>query len=317
MESKNTFWQRIGLQDLFLPGEKSKASKAARALTPDSIYKYILEKFKESVRELSFAERVVFYHEYMICFNAEDYKEFLTQKQGLFGIIVDESVKQFYQVLRAHTKDGKKVQPSSSKWVFRLVSHPDYERGDIGFIGKLLPGSSQKDDNLRVTFIPRQTGVVQTFDVNEDILKGFTYYSEGYYELPYAPELDESDQPAQQKKTAKVYARLDTIMPDQKYSGKKFEYLMKDDDIVVSGAEETRDEPQVFKIPSDWVDAPHLRICFNAADGKLYLASFGEKTIINENEVKRSDINAPEWMELPINSKIMLNGIVGINVFKG
>ena len=44
MESKNTFWQRIGLQDLFLPGEKSKASKAARALTPDSIYKYILEK---------------------------------------------------------------------------------------------------------------------------------------------------------------------------------------------------------------------------------------------------------------------------------
>jgi hypothetical protein len=317
MESKNTFWQKIGLQDLFLPGEKSKASKAARALTPDSIYKYILEKFKESVRELSFAERVVFYHEYMICFNADDYKEFLTQKQGLFGIIVDESVKQFYQVLRAHTKEGKKVQPSSSKWVFRLVSHPDYERGDIGFIGKLLPGSSQKDDNLRVTFIPRQTGVVQTFDVNEDILKGFTYYSEGYYELPYAPELDETDQPAEKKKPAKLYARLDTIMPDQKYAGKKFEYLMKDEDIVVSGAEETREEPQVFKIPSDWVDAPHLRIRFNAADGKLYLASFGEKTIINENEVKRSNINAPEWMELPINSKIMLNGIVGINVFKG
>lgn len=317
MESKNTFWQRIGLQDLFLPGEKSKASKAARALTPDSIYKYILEKFKESVRELSFAERVVFYHEFMICFNADDYKEFLTQKQGLFGIIVDESVKQFYQVLRAHTKEGKKVQPSSSKWVFRLVSHPDYERGDIGFIGKLLPGSSQKDDNLRVTFIPRQTGVVQTFDVNEDILKGFTYYSEGYYELPYAPELDETDQPAEKKKTAKLHARLDTIMPDQKYAGKKFEYLMKDDDIVVSGADETREEPQVFKIPSDWVDTPHLRIRFNAADGKLYLASFGEKTIINENEVKRSNINAPEWMELPINSKIMLNGIVGINVFKG
>ncbi len=74
-------------------------------------------------------------------------------------------------------------------------------------------------------------------------------------------------------------------MPDQKYSGKKFEYLMKDEEIIVSGAEETRDEPQVFKIPSDWVDTPHLRIRFNAADGKLYLASFGEKTIINENEV--------------------------------
>lgn len=316
MESKTTFWKRIGLQDLFLPGEKSERAKAARALTPDSIYKYILEKFKESVRELSFAERVVFYHEYMICFNADDYKEFLTQKQGLFGIIVDESVKEFYEILNAYEKEGKKVQPSSSKWVFRLVSHPDYERGDIGFIGKLLPGSTLKDDNMRVTFIPRQTGVVQTFDVNEDILKGFTYYSEGYYELPYLREQEEQE-PGAVKKPTKVYARLDTIMPDQKYSGKKFEYLMKDEEIVVSGAEETREEPYVFKIPSDWVDTPHLRIRFNAADGKLYLTSFGEKTIINENEVLRSNINSPEWMELPINSKIMLNGIIGINVFKG
>ena len=198
--------------------------------------------------------------------------------------------------------------------MFRLVSHPDYQRGDIGFIGKLLPGGGQKDDNLRVTFIPRQTGVVQTFDVDENILKGFTYYSEGYYELPYVQELQQPEKdPTQQ---AKVYARLDTIMPDQKFSGKKFEYMMKDADIVVSGSDETRNEASVFKIPSDWVDAPHLRIRFNDSDGKLYLASFGEKTIINEEEVPRSDINAPQWTELAYNSRIMLNGIVGINIFK-
>lgn len=318
MEPKITFWKKIGLQDLFLPGSKTKKTKATAApgLTPDSVYQYILQQFKASIAELSFAGRVVFYHEYMICFNAEDYKEFLSQKQGLFGIIVDEAVKQFYQILKTYEKEGKKVQPSSSKWVFRLVSHPDYERGDIGFIGKLLPGSQQKDDNLRVTFIPRQTGVVQTFDVNGDILKGFTYYSEGYYELPYAPE-EESTEHNPVKAVKKTYARLDTIMPDQKYSGKKFEYLMKDEDIIVSGAEEERTEGNIFKIPSEWVDTPHLRIRFNTADGKLYLASFGEKTIINEEQVLRSNINAPVWTELPINSKVLLNGIIGINIFKG
>lgn len=314
METKASFWERFGLQDLFLPGGKSRGVTSVRTLTPDSVYKYIVDKFRESVRELSFAERIVFYHEYMICFNADDYKEFLTQKQGLFGIIVDESVKQFYQILNGYQKEGKKVQPSSHKWVFRLVSHPDYQRGDIGFIGKLLPGGGQKEDNLRVTFIPRQTGVVQTFDVDENILEGFTYYSEGYYELPYVQELQQPEKdPAKQPK---VYARLDTIMPDQKFSGKKFEYLMKDADIVVSGSEETRDESTVFKIPSDWVDAPHLRIRFNDSDGKLYLASFGEKTIINEEEIPRSDINTPQWTELAYNSRIMLNGIVGINIFK-
>ena len=89
-----------------------------------------------------------------------------------------------------------------------------------------------------------------------------------------------------------------------------------DDDIVVSGNEETREERAVFKVPSDWVNTPHLRIRLNKADGKFYLASFGERTLINEQEVVRSDVNAPQWVDLPFNSKILLNGIIGINIFK-
>jgi hypothetical protein len=317
MESKFTFWQKIGLQDWFLPNGKAAAVAAVnnKSLTPDDVYMYIIEKFRESIGQLSFADRVVFYHEYIISFNEEDYQEFINNRSGLFGIIVHESVKKFYELLREHQEVGKKVEPSSSKWVFRLVSHPDYAKGDKGFIGKLLPGSNKKEENLRVTFIPRHTGVAQTLDISNDILKGFTYYSEGYYELPYSNELhyDEKDvvKPGQQ-----VLARLDTIMPDKQFVGRKVEFLMKNEDIVVSGNEETREEAAVFKIPSDWVNTPHLRIRMNKADGKLYLSSFGELTMINEQEVTRSDVNSPQWVELPFNSKILLNGIIGINIFK-
>jgi hypothetical protein len=38
--------------------------------------------------------------------------------------------------------------------------------------------------------------------------------------------------------------------------------------------------------------------------------------MINEQEVTRSDVNSPQWVELPFNSKILLNGIIGINIFK-
>jgi len=317
MAEKSSFWKKTGLQDWFLPTEKIKAKQAAKGLTPDEVYKYILEKFKESIGQLSFANRVVFYHEYIICFNEEDYKEFLAHKQGLFGIIVHESVKQFYELLNEYRKMGKTVEPSSSKWVFRLVSHPDYERGDKGFIGKLLPGSSQKEENLRVTFIPRQTGIAQTLDVNQEILNGFTYYSEGYYELPYAMELQAADGPATVNRAVeKAYARFETILPDANFRGKKLEYLMHGEEIVVSGKEESRKEPNVFMIPSEWVSTPHLMIRYNQADAKFYLASFGEKTIVNDNEVVRSEVNKPEWVELPFNSRILLNGIIGINIFK-
>ncbi|WP_462264753.1 hypothetical protein [Mucilaginibacter sp.] len=315
MESKPNFWQRIGIQDWFLTNETQAKAKAPAGLTPEGIYQYIVEKFEESIKQLSFAQRVVFYHEFIISFNAEDYHEFMQNKQGIFGLIVQESVNKFYEILRGYREQGKNVVPSGSKWVFRLVSHPDYARGDKGFIGKLLPDNDmQKDDNLRVTFIPRQTGIAQTFDVNHEVLKGFTYYSEGYYELPYEDMLNADA--AKGAKPEEGYARLETIFPEQQRSGLKMEYLMKDEEIIVSGKEETRHEAHIFRIPTEWVNVPHLRIRFNKADGKFYLASFGEMTTLNENVIERSDVNAPRWTELPVNSRILLNGIIGVNLFK-
>jgi hypothetical protein len=313
MASTPNFWQRIGIQDWFLTNESTEKAKA-KALTPDTVYSYIVEKFSDSIKDLSFADRVVFYHEFIISFNADDYKEFVADKQGIFGLIVQETVAKFYEILKEYRAAGKTVKPSGSKWVFRLVSHPDYARGDKGFIGKLLPDNNQKEQNLRVTFIPRQTGIAQTFDVSQEALKGFTYYSEGYFEIPYEQELEPEEQKA--AKTQSTVARLETIIPDQQFAGKKVEYLMKDEEIIVSGLEETRDDSNIFTIPSDWVNAPHLQIRYNKADGKFYLASFGEITTLNEVAITRSDVNSPQWVELPVNSRMLLNGIIGLNLFK-
>lgn len=314
MDNHLTFWQRLGIQNWFLNSEDIGPA-TQKALTPDDVYKYIIEKFKESISELSFAERIVFYHEFIICFNATDYREFMDNKKGIFGIIVYESVKQFYNLLQQYRLEGKIVEPSSSKWVFRFVSHPDYATGDKGFIGKLLPGSTQKEENLRVTFIPRQTSIAQTFDINEDILKEFTFYSEGYYELPYAEEL-EADEMKISNSAQSGLVRFEVILPGKEFVGRKVEYFMKEEEIIVSGSEETREDSNIFIVPSEWVNTPHLHIKFNKTDSKFYLSSFGERTIVNEKEVERSDINNPTWVELPINSRIMLNGIIGINVFK-
>lgn len=315
MAEKTSIWKRIGLQDWFLSSAQTGAKKKAQQLTPDDVYNYVLSKFNDSIRELSFADRIVFYHEYIISFNPADYTAFINNKQGLFGLIVNECVRKFYETLKQHRAAGKIVKPSSSKWVFRLVSHPDYQPGDIGFIGKLMPGNTQKEENLKVTFIPRQTGIAQTFDISQDVLRGFNYYSEGYYEVPYDEGLEiEEDKSA--PRNQQHYARFETILPEKQFAGKKVEYFMMDNEIIVSGNEETRTDRNIFRIPTDWVNTPHLQIRHNNSDGKFYMASFGEKTILNEKDVPRSDVNTPQWVELPLNSKILLNGIVGVNIFK-
>jgi hypothetical protein len=316
MSNNTSFWKRMGLHDWFLKKEATSTIEQIPVLTPDDVFKYIVEKFEESIAQLSFGNRVVFYHEYIICFNPEDYNEFMNNKKGIFGLIILESVKKFYEVLKEYRRRGKTVEPASNKWVFRFVSHPEYGRGDKSYIGKLLPGSIQpKEENLRVTFIPRQTGIAETLDVNPEIMEGFTYYSEGYYEVAYqeALELDESNI---SQTNQSVLARFETFVPDKEFAGKKIEYIMKDEDITITGKEDTAEGSNLFKIPSEWLNSPHLRVRFSNGDGKFYVASFGEKTVLNESEIKASSVEEPLWVELPINSKMVLNGIIGVNIFK-
>jgi hypothetical protein len=318
MNAKASLWQRIGLHDWFLKKEASVTSRPIPVITPDNVYDYIVEKFEESIAQLSFANRIVFYHEYIICFNPDDFNEFMHHKKGIFGLIIQESIKKFYGILKTYRQKGKTVEPASNKWVFRFVSHPDYPRGDKSFIGKLLPegsGPPKKQENLRVTYIPRQTGIAETFDINPDILQGFTFYSEGYYEVPYREDLVPDENKVQAGGKA-LLARLEAIIPDKGYTGKKIEFLMKENEITISGRDETRDGPGMFNIPSEWVDSPHLKIQFNKNENKFYLASFGEKTMLNEKQVNTSKADNPVWVELPVNSRIVLNGIAGINIFK-
>ena len=311
-----TFWQKIGLHDWFLKKGTSMEVQQPVALTADDIYKYIVEEFHNSIDQLSFADRVVFYHEFIICFNADDYQEFNNNKKGIFGLIIQESVKAFYAILRNFREQGRIVEPSGNKWVFRFVSHPDYPRGDKSFIGKLLPENiSRENENLRITYIPRQTGLAETSDINNEILKDFTFYSDGYYEIPYREDLVADKNPLKDPQRS-ILGRLETIIPDKEFAGKKIEFLIKEEVIIVSGKDETRKDSYLFIIPSEWVGSPHLQIRFNKTDGKFYIASFGEKTILNEMEIPVSDINSPTWNEMPLNSKLVLNGIVGINFFK-
>ncbi len=316
MKSKTSIWQRMGLHDLFLKKEERVIAPEIVNLTPNDVYKYIIEKFMDSISTLSFANRVVFFHEYIICFNPEDYAMFMDNKKGIFGLIIQESVKHFYETLKVYRQQGKTVEPSSNKWVFRFVSHPDYNRGDKSFIGKLMPGKpQQKEENLRVTFIPRQTGIAETYDINPEILNGFTFYSEGYYEVTYQDNLLYDEKTAA-RANEQVFARFETIVPEREYAGRKIEYLMKSEEITVSGKDEKRDSGNIFRIPSDWVNTPHLRIRYNATDTKFQMASFGEKTILNEQEVPACTPDNIFWVDLPVNSRMVLNGIVGINIFK-
>ncbi len=68
MKTTKSFWQRMGLHDWLLKNENKISPHEAASLTPNDVYKYIVEKFHESIAQLSFAQRIVFYHEYIICF---------------------------------------------------------------------------------------------------------------------------------------------------------------------------------------------------------------------------------------------------------
>ncbi|RYY40461.1 MAG: hypothetical protein EOO08_04830 [Chitinophagaceae bacterium] len=319
MIEKPNFWQRLGLHDWFVNKPEAAPADTRAALTPDNIFRYLLQQFDTSARELSFANRVVFFHEYIVVLHPDDYAAFQEHRKGLFGMIAQESVAEFSRRLYEAQKEGRTVAPAANRWVFRFVSHPGYAPGDLGFIGKLLPESQTpgnnptQQSNLRVTYIPRQTGQAQTADLAPETLQAFTYYSEGYYELPF--RLDGVGTGAATAASGAL-ARIEAVVPEREWAGKKIEFFLRNDDTVVSGLADNRESSDVFRVPSEWVDTPHLRIRYARADDRFYLSAFGEKTILNEKEVERSQPQQPAWVELPLNSRIVLNGIVGLNFYK-
>src|SRR5207248_3151399 len=103
----------------------------------------------------------------------------------------------------------------------------------------------------------------------------FTFYSEGYYEVPFREDLVAVNGKAAGNagpliKDPTILARLETIIPDKEYAGKKIEYLMRDNEVMVTGRDEQREASNVFRIPSEWVNTPHLRFRYNNADNKFY-----------------------------------------------
>ncbi|RYZ21780.1 MAG: hypothetical protein EOO16_11645 [Chitinophagaceae bacterium] len=317
MSEKPSFWQRLGLHDWFVNKPEAAVPDSQAGLSPERIYRFILAQFEDSVRTLSFASRVVFYQEYIVVFHPEDYAAFQQDRKGLLGMIAQECVGEFTRILREAAQSGRTVVPAGNRWVFRFVSHPGYAPGDLGFIGKLLPegGGQEAQSNLRVTYIPRQTGRAETSEMSADTLSAFTYYSEGYYELPFRLDLPSGSAPGGAAASG-AHARFEAIVPDREYAGKRIEFLMTGDEVVLTGPADQRSGGDVFRVPSEWVDTPHLRIRFSGAESRFYLAAFGEKTVVNEKEALRSTPQQPDWIELPLNSRIVLNGIVGVNFYK-
>ncbi|TCJ12645.1 hypothetical protein EPD60_15375 [Flaviaesturariibacter flavus] len=317
MSDKPSFWQRLGLHDWFVNKPEAAVPERNTGLSPERIYQFIQAQFGESVRTLSFANRVVFYQEYIVVFHPDDYARFQQERKGLLGMIAQECVTEFTRVLQEAAQAGRTVMPAGARWVFRFVSHPGYAPGDLGFIGKLLPegGGQEAQPNLRVTYIPRQTGRAETSELSADSLSAFTYYSEGYYELPFRLELP-SGKASGPSGSAGANARFEAIVPDREYAGKRIEFLMTGDEVMLTGPADPRNGGDVFRVPSEWVDTPHLHIRFSRAENKFYLAAFGEKTVVNEKEAPRSAPQQPDWIELPLNSRIVLNGIVGVNFYK-
>ena len=91
---------------------------------------------------------------------------------------------------------------------------------------------------------------------------------------------------------------------------------MRDEEVLITGAIDTRRESNIINVPSEWIDTPHLKLRYNRQEDQFYIASFGEKTVVNEKEIPKSDPQFPSWSPIPLNSRIMLNGIIGVNLFK-
>lgn len=278
----------------------------------------LLEHFKQDLEDLSFGQRMLYPMSFIILMHPDD----LAQVRQSLPFIFPEVVAEFYKVIESRRHEFPKYKSPAKHWVFK-VSESDVDRipqssgddlliekGKITTISMLytenLTGHNQHSDNVkqdynvRVSVHLKDSNVKDYGDINLDLTQSYILgYNKFIYPFNINLPTDSDD----------VYS-IDKMKEIATFSystgATNYSYLMKDNDIIISGSNDQREDYDVFKINSKSIMNTHAQVKYDSEEKRFKIAVYG-KTRLNEQELHITKDSNIVWHDLPDNSDIFIN----------
>lgn len=301
-------------------------------LTNQSLINRIEEEFEAKLVNASTYDTVLFPMSFTILLHPDNYDDI----SPYFASIVQSIVAKFYQIIRKHRNYSlmnkiigickkesgplKKVMPIGRNWEFIL------SKTDISMIGDLaiginnpaflisatarVYGNVNKSPSVNVSIACQNSDPSETKDINIETLKGINLIGNNHFLIAYNKELEFKNTDIESNDSSFYYGTLQYVRMGHKYT-----FYIKDEIVSISSENDTREQRNIFKIPSSNLQNNHVQIKYDKLNESFFISTIASDTRLNQRIMQQS-IGSPIWIPLYNNSEILMMGTYSIKFLK-
>ena len=252
---------------------------------------------------------------YPMSFNVLLHPNDFEQRKPALPFIIREIVNNFYDTIKTQQSEFPDIEPTASKWNFQFSSSEkifidennilEIQQGKPYVIAQLYSvshGNFGKSTNTRVSYKPKNSDNYSTYNINKDIFKNLDIYGEGIFCFSFDKSLKHLSQSPKHlgESIAKIsYTEGNNIV----------HFAMIDNEIGISGKNDSRNESWVLKVNSTEVLNNHVLIRYDTGKNIFEIAAYGTLRV-GERSIPHSSGGDVKWFPLSKKAKLLINNFI-------
>lgn len=310
---------------------KEEESKV-ETLTNRVILNEIIKHFRIELQHNSFDDVVTFPMNFIVAMTEEDFDKF----KGYMPLIADQTIKKFYQIIKEEMGDSRSCANMATYWVINFipcvpgltevnekpVTVPEGRVIVLSSVCDTIEKIADSDGQSNVSVTVSGSDIWSNVNINRSLLANFDMNNNARFPFNWDRNMSAGFKPLAQNFAVDNGQATATKTPQGafalmtcNYRGQQTEFAMDRNTCTISGADDTRDDATIYKIPCKMVRTGHVNIQYIEKNDKFMISAFG-KTTVNDKEIKQSNGGDVIWVELPENATLNLNSMAVVKFKK-
>lgn len=296
-------------------------------VTNAHILKEIVKHFTEELNYRSVGKKMIYPMTFYVHLHQDDYQV----RKDDFPFFLSEIVDGFYQVILKNIKNYPNYKGPAASWNFYLVPCMEPELLVGGHKFSIKPGnmiiwgclydlmdmdSGGQNRNVNVSVRLDNSKLLTNINMNHSLMQNVQFLDENHIRIDWKDPVKAMQHKSTQEKQNLSDMKIGVGILSYVQTGRKEEsFIIRTNSCKLSGEDDTRQDPSIFKIKHSKVGIQHAEIKYNRMANTFELAAY-QPASVNGVVVPLSEGGELKWIPLPNGSVIVLADNVVINFKK-
>ena len=288
----------------------------------DEVYNHFLMRFEEETT----TEGMLFPTSYCIYLHENDYH----RQEQAFNFTAREAVNKISRFLKEKQGSYSDYVPHSTYWLFQFSKFSEgsllenqsnvINSVDVGepviistiYATDFTNGNVLNDSNIRATIYKKDSNTLQNLNFNYAAFLGMEMDAKDRIRFDFSKNFGKVTE--RSIMSSGVLAMLKcgvNFIGENGVEGNVYDMI--NEFIEISGKNDKRSSRNIARLNDELIHDSHVQVKYLPVDNRFKLAAFYDGVVLNERNIPVSSGGDINWVNLPNNSSIFLDGRVQIN----